>query len=80
MKTTEAQLRAIKKWRNNNREKFNEKAKVSSMKYYNENKEKVLKQKQIYYLKKKVEKQEEELLKQLINIENEIFSEIIEDI
>lgn len=69
-KTSEAQLRAIKKWRDNNREKYNEKARETSLKYYNDNKEKVLEKKKAYYLKKKLAK---ETIK-----ENEIFAEIIE--
>ena len=58
MKTSEPQLRAIKKWRSNNREKYNEKAKVNSSKYYYENKEKVLEKKKLYYLKNKIAKEE----------------------
>lgn len=77
MKTTEAQLLATKRWRNNNREKYNEKAKINSRKYYYENKEKVLEKKRLYYLKKKIAKEE---LKENITNENEEFieAEIIE--
>lgn len=78
MKTSEAQLRAITKWRTSNREKYNEKAKVSSLKYYHDNKEKVLEKKKLYYLKKKLAK--EELKEKTIDDENIIFSEIIDEI
>ncbi len=72
MKTTEAQLNAIKRWRSNNREKYNEKAKVNSSKYYYENKEKILEKKKLYYLKKKLAKEE---LKENITNENQEFIE-----
>jgi hypothetical protein len=65
MKTTEAQLNAIKRWRSNNREKYNDK-------YYYENKEKILEKKKLYYLKKKLAKEE---LKENITNENQEFIE-----
>ena len=77
MKTSESQLRAILKWRSSHKQQYNEKAKVASLKYYHENKEKVLEKKKLYYLKKKMEKEEKE--KEKINKENEISSEIVED-
>ena len=74
MKTSPAQIRAILKWRNQNRDKYNEKAKISSLKYYHQNKEKVLEKKKLYYLKKKALKEEQMNIK-----ENETLAEIIEE-
>lgn len=79
MKTSESQLRAILKWRSSHKQQYNEKAKVASLKYYHENKEKVLEKKKLYYLKKKMEKEEKEKEKEKINKENEISLEIVED-
>ena len=70
-KTTDAQLRAIKKWRANNKEKYNEMSRETSLKYYHDNKDKILEKKKEYYLKKKLAK---EILK-----ENEVSAEIIEE-
>jgi hypothetical protein len=70
-KTTDAQLRAIKKWRANNKEKYNEKSRETSLKYYHNNKDKILEKKKEYYLKKK-------LAKEILN-ENEVSAKIIEE-
>jgi len=77
-KTSEAQLKAIKNWRVNNREKYNEKARVFSTKYYNENREKILEKKRTAYHKKKLLK--EEIIIEENSEDDAMFAEIIDEL
>jgi|LakMenEpi03Aug12_release.lakeMendotaPanAssembly.Ray.scaffolds.fasta_scaffold4292033_1 hypothetical protein len=59
MATTEAQKKANKKWRENNKDKYNAIQLSNNIKFYYQNKDKILQKKKEYYLKKKQLKEEE---------------------
>ena len=50
MATSEAQKLASKKWRENNREKYNQSQLKHSIKYWENNKDKILEQKKIHWI------------------------------
>lgn len=63
---TEAQKLSTKRWREKNREKYNEIQLKYSTKYWNENKEKVLLQKKDYY-ERSFKKEQRRLFRILLN-------------
>jgi hypothetical protein len=75
-KSTPAQLRAMKKWRSRNSEKYTEITRTASLKYYYANRELISEKKKLEYLNKKIAKEEEALKK--IN-DHEVMAEIVEE-